>query len=125
MMNKTIKHMDIKEFREQGFLQEANRLYFHPLGLALEVRINDIKIEVKSAIIYTGTVILGVCVGSKVGLLVGLIARSPVWTGIFVVSCLISVFLCLIVYIVERKNNNDYYDSKFKKNITIDLGEKQ
>ena len=35
MMNKTIKHMDIKEFREQGFLQEANRLYFHPLGLAL------------------------------------------------------------------------------------------
>ena len=40
MMNKTIKHMDIKEFREQGFLQEANRLYFHPLGLALEVAIN-------------------------------------------------------------------------------------
>jgi len=29
--------IDIKEFRELGFLQEANRLFFHPLGLALEV----------------------------------------------------------------------------------------
>jgi hypothetical protein len=29
--------IDIKEFREIGFLQEANRLFFHPLGLALEV----------------------------------------------------------------------------------------
>lgn len=29
--------VDIKEFRELGFLQEANRLFFHPLGLALEV----------------------------------------------------------------------------------------
>lgn len=32
-----IKRMSIKEFREVGFLQEANRLFFHPLGLALEV----------------------------------------------------------------------------------------
>ena len=32
-----IKKIDIKEFRELGFLQEANRLFFHPLGLALEV----------------------------------------------------------------------------------------
>ena len=32
-----IKHMDIKEFREIGFLQEANRQFFHPLGLALEI----------------------------------------------------------------------------------------
>ncbi len=29
--------IDIKEFRSEGFLQEANRLFFHPLGLALEV----------------------------------------------------------------------------------------
>lgn len=36
-----IKRMDIKEFRALGFLQEANRLFFHPLGLALEVIIND------------------------------------------------------------------------------------
>lgn len=31
------KLMDINEFREEGFLQEANRKFFHPLGLALEV----------------------------------------------------------------------------------------
>jgi hypothetical protein len=36
-----IKHLDIKEFRELGFLQEANRLFFHPHGLALEVRVID------------------------------------------------------------------------------------
>lgn len=35
------KYMDIKEFRELGFLQEANRQFFHPHGLALEVRINQ------------------------------------------------------------------------------------
>jgi len=38
---KDIKRIDIKEFREFGFLQEANRLFFHPLGLALEVEIDD------------------------------------------------------------------------------------
>lgn len=32
-----IKYMDIKEFREEGYLQEANRRFFHPLGLALEI----------------------------------------------------------------------------------------
>lgn len=36
----SIKYMNIKEFREKGFLQEANRLFFHPLGLALEIEIN-------------------------------------------------------------------------------------
>lgn len=35
-----IKRMSIKEFRKFGFLQEANRQFFHPLGLALEVVIN-------------------------------------------------------------------------------------
>lgn len=35
-----IKYMDIKEFLEDGYLQEANRLFFHPLGLALEVSID-------------------------------------------------------------------------------------
>ena len=29
--------MNIREFRELGYLQEANRLFFHPHGLALEV----------------------------------------------------------------------------------------
>ena len=36
-----IKRMDIKEFWERGYLQEANRLFFHPLGLALEVIVDD------------------------------------------------------------------------------------
>jgi len=36
-----IKRIDIKEFREKGFLQEANRMFFHPLGLALEIEISD------------------------------------------------------------------------------------
>lgn len=35
------KKIDIKEFREKGFLQEANRLFFHPLGLALEVKVDE------------------------------------------------------------------------------------
>lgn len=35
-----IKSMNIKEFREKGFLQEVNRLFFHPLGLALEVEVD-------------------------------------------------------------------------------------
>jgi len=36
-----MKRMCIKEFREKGFLQEVNRQFFHPLGLALEVVIDD------------------------------------------------------------------------------------
>jgi len=31
-----VKRIDIAEFRALGFLQEANRLFFHPLGLGLE-----------------------------------------------------------------------------------------
>lgn len=33
--------MDVKEFCEFGYLQEANRRFFHPLGLALEVTVED------------------------------------------------------------------------------------
>jgi len=40
-MSEEIKYMDIKEFRELGYLQEVNRQFLHPLGLALEVKIND------------------------------------------------------------------------------------
>lgn len=36
-----IKKMDIKEFREMGLLAEANRTFFHPLGLALEIVVED------------------------------------------------------------------------------------
>jgi len=40
-MSKEIKRIDIKEFREKGYLQELNRRFLHPLGLALEVIINE------------------------------------------------------------------------------------
>ena len=36
-----IKRMDIKEFRDIGLLQELNRMFLHPLGLALEVTVDD------------------------------------------------------------------------------------
>jgi hypothetical protein len=36
-----VKRIDIKEFREFGFLQEVNRQYLHPLGLALEIVIEE------------------------------------------------------------------------------------
>ena len=35
------KYISIEEFREAGYLQEANRLFFHPLGLGLTVAMND------------------------------------------------------------------------------------
>lgn len=37
---KEIGKMSIKEFREKGYLQEVNRRFFHPLGLALQIIIN-------------------------------------------------------------------------------------
>lgn len=36
-----VKKIDIKEFREFGFLQELNRLFLHPMGMALEVAIEE------------------------------------------------------------------------------------
>jgi hypothetical protein len=33
--------MTLKELRDGGYLQEANRRFFHPLGLALAVRYGD------------------------------------------------------------------------------------
>lgn len=35
------KKLDLKEFVEKGFLQEANRLFFHPLGLAMSIEVDD------------------------------------------------------------------------------------
>lgn len=40
-MSTPIRYMDIKEFREEGYLQEVNRLFLHPLGLAMEIIIAD------------------------------------------------------------------------------------
>lgn len=36
-----IKRIDIAEFRREGYLQELNRRFLHPLGLALEVVIEN------------------------------------------------------------------------------------
>ena len=36
-----IMKMNIKEFREDGYLQEVNRNFLHPLGLALSVSVDD------------------------------------------------------------------------------------
>ena len=32
-----IKKMNLKEFKDLGYLQEVNRLFFHPRGLALSL----------------------------------------------------------------------------------------
>lgn len=37
--------MSVKEFREAGYLQELNRQFLHPLGMAMEVHIDDDKNE--------------------------------------------------------------------------------
>jgi hypothetical protein len=39
--SKNINRMSIKEFRQLGYLQELNRQFLHPLGLALETILND------------------------------------------------------------------------------------
>lgn len=36
-----VKRIDIKEFREIGFLQELNRQFLHPLGMALEIILDE------------------------------------------------------------------------------------
>lgn len=36
-----IKKADVKELRELGLIHELNRLFLHPLGLAIEVVIDD------------------------------------------------------------------------------------
>lgn len=41
MSDEPIKRFDIGEFQRDGYLQEANRQFFHPLGLALEIVIED------------------------------------------------------------------------------------
>lgn len=37
----SIKRMDIKEFSAKGYLHEVNRKLLHPLGLALEVQVDE------------------------------------------------------------------------------------
>ncbi len=40
-MKNKVKRIRIDEFRELGYLQEVNRQFLHPLGLALEVVIEE------------------------------------------------------------------------------------
>ncbi len=36
-----IQYIDIAEFRDCGYLQELNRKFLHPLGMAMSVKQND------------------------------------------------------------------------------------
>jgi hypothetical protein len=38
---KVTKHISIREFRAEGYLQEVNRMVLHPLGLALSVVVQE------------------------------------------------------------------------------------
>lgn len=40
-----MKTISIKEFRKKGYLQELNRRFLHPLGLALAIKIDDLGFE--------------------------------------------------------------------------------
>lgn len=37
--------MSVREFRQQGYLQELNRLFLHPLGLAIDTVIDEEGVE--------------------------------------------------------------------------------
>jgi hypothetical protein len=41
-----IKRMNLREFRDKGFLLEANRQFFHPLGLALEIYYDNTQYDI-------------------------------------------------------------------------------
>lgn len=43
--NTEIKRMSVQEFREQGYLQELNRRFLHPLGLSLDVVVDPTGTE--------------------------------------------------------------------------------
>jgi hypothetical protein len=45
-----IKYMPIDSFMDEGYLQEANRLFFHPRGLALEVTTGVTREDVEKAL---------------------------------------------------------------------------
>lgn len=47
---KRINTLSVEEFRELGYLQELNRQFLHPLGLALAVTIDDEGSEILGVI---------------------------------------------------------------------------
>ena len=42
-----MKYLDAKTLREDGYLQEVNRMFFHPLGLAAEVNLETGEIKIQ------------------------------------------------------------------------------
>lgn len=51
--NRKIKEMSKEEFKNQGYLQELNRLFLHPLGVALGIKTE--KNEIVDFIIIDNT----------------------------------------------------------------------
>lgn len=49
-MSSEIIKISISEFRRLGFLQELNRQFLHPLGMALEVTIKEDGSEILSGV---------------------------------------------------------------------------
>jgi hypothetical protein len=45
-----MKYLPIKDFRSLGLLQEVNRQFFHPRGLALEIMLDETSPDVISGI---------------------------------------------------------------------------
>jgi len=41
-----VKLMDLDEFKNEGYLQEVNRQFFHPLGVALALHYDDDSKEI-------------------------------------------------------------------------------
>jgi len=44
-MDEKINYITVEEFREKGYLQELNRRFLHPLGLALSINIDENGVE--------------------------------------------------------------------------------
>jgi hypothetical protein len=42
-----MKYLKIKDFWKEGYLQEVNRRFFHPLGLAMEVNPENDKVRIQ------------------------------------------------------------------------------
>ncbi len=47
----SIKKMDIDEFYKEGYVQELNRQFLHPLGLALYISTDDASSEIKVGVL--------------------------------------------------------------------------
>ncbi len=50
-MPQEINLINLDEFQQLGFLQEANRLFFHPCGLALTLIVDDVSNTSRLAVI--------------------------------------------------------------------------